>query len=220
MNRAEARALIDAERRRQIEEEGWSREHDDQHGDGELLQAAMCYLHHGTELAVDQRDGVPVTWPWEPNWWRPRDRQRNLVRAGALLMAERERLERKGLPGGFPVSHVDHKLDLCISYLVADIPAPIVGAIVDLPPAEEPVYEFRAKGAGAAEPEWRPTGMMRWRDVHHVYSLQDCPTAIKLATGRMAVLEMEGFFWVESTFGRLRTTDEPEWRAVPLVAVS
>jgi hypothetical protein len=35
--------LIAAERKRQIEEEGWTAEHDEQWKKGELAKAAMCY---------------------------------------------------------------------------------------------------------------------------------------------------------------------------------
>jgi hypothetical protein len=33
-------------------------------------------------------------WPWEDKWWKPKDRRRDLVRAGALIVAEIERLDR------------------------------------------------------------------------------------------------------------------------------
>ena len=35
--------LIAKERKRQIEKEGWSAEHDSQHKDGEIAIAASCY---------------------------------------------------------------------------------------------------------------------------------------------------------------------------------
>ena len=34
-------------------------------------------------------------WPWAAEWWKPKDCRRNLVRAGALILAEIERLDRK-----------------------------------------------------------------------------------------------------------------------------
>lgn len=95
------------ERKRQIQFEGWSAEHDDQHKNGELARAAQCY-----ERAPDNRkmiprtDGapanvfeVPEAWPWEPRWWKPsKDRIRELAKAGALYMAESDRLRRDGQP--------------------------------------------------------------------------------------------------------------------------
>jgi hypothetical protein len=33
-------------------------------------------------------------WPWDRKWWKPKDRRRDLVRAGALILAEIERLDR------------------------------------------------------------------------------------------------------------------------------
>lgn len=72
-----------AERRRQVESEGWSPEHDDKHTDNELSRAAGCYAL-----------GVTAYWPWDQDWWKPSDRRRNLVKAGALILAEIERLDR------------------------------------------------------------------------------------------------------------------------------
>lgn len=81
--------LIAAERRRQVEKEGWTPEHDDTHTDGELAGAAACYAMWG-----DQKR-PPSRWPWDPGWWKPgSDPLRRLVKAGALIAAEIERLQR------------------------------------------------------------------------------------------------------------------------------
>lgn len=84
--------LITAERQRQITEEGWTAEHDDEHRHAELLEAAHCYSHAA-------RTGVlhpPNGWPWEPSWWKPTDDPiRNLTKAGALIAAEIDRLQRQ-----------------------------------------------------------------------------------------------------------------------------
>lgn len=85
-------ALIAAERRRQIEVEGWSPEHDDKHDGGQLSHAAACYALGRTELRLNA-----VTthfWPWDRHWWKPKDRISDLVRAGALIAAEIDRLKR------------------------------------------------------------------------------------------------------------------------------
>lgn len=73
-----------AERERQKSVEGWTPEHDDEHNDEQLALAAACYAL-----------GSPTFWPWENRWWKPKDRRRNLVRAGALILAEIERIDRQ-----------------------------------------------------------------------------------------------------------------------------
>jgi hypothetical protein len=83
---------IAAERRRQIEAEGWTPEHDNQHNRGELALAAACYARHGLNGA--HRLAVPLSWPWNDGWWKPKDRRRDLIRAAALIVAEIERLDR------------------------------------------------------------------------------------------------------------------------------
>jgi hypothetical protein len=85
-----------AERRRQVEAEGWTAEHDDQHGRGELLAAAICYLHRRREQDMFGRyeTSAPAAWPWTLNWWKPTNRRRDLVKAGALILAEIERIDR------------------------------------------------------------------------------------------------------------------------------
>lgn len=80
---------IASERRRQIEAKGWDAAHDEEHTNGELAFAAACYAM-GSPL---QHDGGQL-WPWGWKWWKPKDRRRDLVRAGALIIAEIERLDR------------------------------------------------------------------------------------------------------------------------------
>lgn len=88
---------IEAERQRQISQEGWTAEHDDKHNHGELIAAAMCYLDAG-ELVYDLGN-TPPPWPFEPESWKPSDDPiRNLIKAGALIAAEIERLQRKKWP--------------------------------------------------------------------------------------------------------------------------
>ena len=83
------------ERERQMAVEGWTAEHDDTHSCGELAEAAACYAApapHGVRpLSVEP----PNLWPWSREWWKPKDRRRNLVRACALIVAEIERLDRQ-----------------------------------------------------------------------------------------------------------------------------
>lgn len=84
--------LIAAERDRQIHVEGWTAAHDAQHSGGELAAAAKCYLSSraGTQFLTS----APGQWPWAHSWWKPStDRVRNLVKAGALIAAEIDRLQ-------------------------------------------------------------------------------------------------------------------------------
>lgn len=88
-----------AERRRQIDSEGWTPEHDDAHADFEMARAAASYAL-ATSWTDEMRDGPPPsTWPWDQKWWKPQDRRRDLVRAAALILAEIERLDRLAQPG-------------------------------------------------------------------------------------------------------------------------
>ncbi|ENJ2218007.1 ead/Ea22-like family protein, partial [Escherichia coli] len=85
-------AILDvvAERQRQKTIEGWTPEHDDEHCNGELAMAAVCYINEtGT---VNRNGGKPWGWPWDASWWKPNARRRNLVKAGALILAEIERI--------------------------------------------------------------------------------------------------------------------------------
>jgi len=84
-----------AERRRQIEAEGWTPEHDDEHSTQELAFAAACYA------TADEGDAPPAVWPWHLSWWKPTDRRHNLVKAGALILAEIERLDRMSSRGAY-----------------------------------------------------------------------------------------------------------------------
>ncbi len=86
---------IAAERRRQIEVEGWTPEHDDQYVNGEMAQAAACYAAYDDSAGELHQDHVKRMWPWADEWWKPRDRLRDLVRAGALIAAEIDRLKRR-----------------------------------------------------------------------------------------------------------------------------
>lgn len=102
--------LIAIERDRQMVVEGHGPIHDDTHMADELAVAAAAYAtpenrrgyaHHYKYDRPMVR--LPVGWPWEPEAWKPgdpanrQDRIRELVRAGALLAAEIDRLQRLDL---------------------------------------------------------------------------------------------------------------------------
>ncbi|WP_443698629.1 hypothetical protein [Pseudomonas sp.] len=92
---------VAAERQRQLSVEGWTDQHDDEHDGGELAGAASAYaLYAANELHPhSQGDGnygeaCPEVWPFNPNWWKPVDPRTALVKAGALILAEIERIDR------------------------------------------------------------------------------------------------------------------------------
>ncbi|MCD9097078.1 hypothetical protein [Luteimonas fraxinea] len=95
-------SLISAERSRQISAEGWSAEHDDAHADLALVRAAVAYALYG----ISRRVVDDSFWPWHLDWWKPSDRVRNLVKAGALIAAEIDRLHRAAAA---PVPAADQK---------------------------------------------------------------------------------------------------------------
>ena len=91
-------AIIKAleERQRQINEEGFTAERDDQYLKGELAYAAACYSFAAKDAGVDLQLGeADCTWPWAKKCWKPSpDPKRNIIKAMALLSAEYDRLER------------------------------------------------------------------------------------------------------------------------------
>lgn len=90
---AQTQAALDvlAERRRQVEEEGWTAACDDEHAQGQLARAAACYA---VPALVHE---LPWLWPWDRKWWKPTDRRRDLVKAAALLLSDIERIDRAAM---------------------------------------------------------------------------------------------------------------------------
>lgn len=111
--------LIADERERQINTEGWTNEHDAQHADGSLALAAVCYATPIKLFEMEKKaGGYTIFDPWPDSWdrrWDKRfsygERKANpgnhipdpstytteerldlLVKAGALLAAEIDRL--------------------------------------------------------------------------------------------------------------------------------
>ena len=101
--------LIAAERQRQVETEGWTAEHDAAHRADDLARAAVCYATPPADRTIHTRNmsrsmgapddrgdrfaQYPQGWPWSPDDWKPtNDRVRELVKAGALIAAEIDRL--------------------------------------------------------------------------------------------------------------------------------
>lgn len=90
-----AMLAVIAERRRQVGVEGWTAEHDDGHVTGDLARAGACYLAEGAVVGGPP----PPGWPWDDEWWKPRDgARRNFVKGCALGLAEIEKWDRSRKP--------------------------------------------------------------------------------------------------------------------------
>ena len=122
-----SRAAVDviAERVRQMDKEGWTPEHDDEHTKGELAMASALYaapiplydVSHSnvlggpiihdpwpfttSEIRTVTPDGIPV-YRLVPHFDKrgKHPRRRELVIAGAMIIAEIERLDRAGIGSG------------------------------------------------------------------------------------------------------------------------
>ena len=97
--------LITEERERQINAEGWTPEHDDAHTYGQMAAAALTYIevelirenYQPAYQAAQITEIMSQRWPWEEEWFKPSDDPvRNMVKAGALIAAEIDRLTRAG----------------------------------------------------------------------------------------------------------------------------
>ena len=88
--------MISAERRRQQAVEGWSAEHDDEHTNGQIIDAALCYVYASFNLGHPAMKKPLKEWPWDDCWWKPNheDAIPNLTKAGALIAAEIDRRKR------------------------------------------------------------------------------------------------------------------------------
>ena len=91
--------LMAEERKRQIEEEGYSWRHDDQETTHQLSDAAIVYA-----TPAPLRYEIMHKWPWDEKFFKPDTtytydgRIRELTKAGALICAEIDRLIRlKGI---------------------------------------------------------------------------------------------------------------------------
>lgn len=90
----QSRALRDvtAERQRQQSTKGYSTQQDDTYIGGELAAAAISYIEPMEAESY---------WPadWHDDSFKPSDYRRNLVKAGALILAEIERIDRQASQG-------------------------------------------------------------------------------------------------------------------------
>ncbi len=97
---------IAAERERQLQAEGFTRNGDQQYRRGELAKAATAYVQLAAmDLEAGTRDhiawhGPAAVWPWAPEWWKPVDARRDLVRAGALIAAQIDLIDQRDAAPG------------------------------------------------------------------------------------------------------------------------
>lgn len=86
--------LISQERQKQMDMYGFDADHDDDHSAGEIVAAAECYMVYGTNPRF--QTSAPMLWPWKDIWYPTGMNQiRALTKAGALIAAEIDRLQRK-----------------------------------------------------------------------------------------------------------------------------
>lgn len=80
------------ERERQETEKGYTADHDDMHIRGELATVAAIMAL----TDVHRYDGFKAFWPgtWDVRHYKLEDRRSDLVRAGAYIAAEIDRLDR------------------------------------------------------------------------------------------------------------------------------
>lgn len=102
-------SLITKERQRQIDKLGYTGLHDDEHKNGELVFAALCYAYSAIQndkvdqfipdidiMLASDPEYPAESWPWAAKWWKPKTPIKDLIRAGALIAAEIDYRLRKG----------------------------------------------------------------------------------------------------------------------------
>lgn len=87
--------MVFQERLRQMVQEGYSLEHDDGHTEGQMALLAAAYVlssrsEHMTVPLNYTLEALEFYENWAA-WFKPKDPIRDLVRAGALILAELER---------------------------------------------------------------------------------------------------------------------------------
>jgi hypothetical protein len=71
--------------------EGWTPEHDDEHGAAAFAAAGASYARRASiadvpNLHIMGAGYPPDFWPWETKWWKPKTAWRDLTRAAALTV--------------------------------------------------------------------------------------------------------------------------------------
>lgn len=80
--------LIAEERRRQIEVEGYTAEHDAHESINRMVACAISYAMYD----IDKQE-ADAWWSWDMQHYKPKDRLRNLQSAGALIAAAIDKLQ-------------------------------------------------------------------------------------------------------------------------------
>ena len=89
---------------RQLGSLGWSHLHDESHTKMQLAMAAKAYINYNWYVMIGNSHETAVAaslnfWPWKKEEFKPSlNMIRNLEKAGAMLAAEIDRLERSGVP--------------------------------------------------------------------------------------------------------------------------
>lgn len=88
--------LIADERQRQVDQEGWTIAHDDEFEEEQLSLAAASYAMPDRRRKFLSTRNIPHFFPWRFEFWKPSpdNRIKELIKAGALIVAEIERLQR------------------------------------------------------------------------------------------------------------------------------
>jgi hypothetical protein len=119
--------LIAEERKRQMEVEGYTTEHDDLHRDGSLAIAGQCYWDTAGPQLKTGRYQIPPCfihkrWPWQRNDFKPSNNPLiNMVKAGALYQAEAERLVRVQQALNRPQERASLDMLTCVEVVAAAI---------------------------------------------------------------------------------------------------
>ena len=103
---SQAEADVLTEVRRQIDQEHFSAEHDDDYDDGVLASAGAAYalaaadeLYPFSQSHGYYKETPPDMWPWDQAWWKSTTPRRDLVKAAALIIAEIKKVDRAALNG-------------------------------------------------------------------------------------------------------------------------
>ena len=91
--------IIAEERKRQMDIEGFSLTRDDHYNSPvEFLEAAIAYIQAAIDGCHDKEvgDKAKQSWPWNNSWFKPTKPKRDLEKAGALVAAAIDYIERNG----------------------------------------------------------------------------------------------------------------------------
>ncbi len=99
--------LIAEERKRQIEIKGYDESHDAEHRVTELIDAAMAYVDAARTDYMNETEGLhpelleqhydsikQLTWRWGDESFKPTTCIKDLIKAGALIAASIDRLQK------------------------------------------------------------------------------------------------------------------------------